>query len=168
MPSSVNSSRAASDIERELVRVAFKDTVRATGVPPEWLGCEVRVVTDKYQTERLQVQLVIKKWSGHLLRYAMAFQQQLMQCLDRYEPSTDHSTYEWLWSFSPTCGCPFPSMPAPEEWTQKLEASKPKKAAEFFERRKTPRTGSAKPHGKTESAPSSAPKPDLRDVFSHL
>ena len=167
MPGSVNSSKAASEIGRELVRVAFKDTVRATGVPADWLGCEVRVVTDRYQTERLQVQLVIKKWSGHLLRYAMAFQQQLTQCLDRYDPATDHSQYEWLWSFSPNCGCPFPTMPAPEEWAQKLEASKAKKPTEFFERRKAPRTAPARALSKPDAA-SAAPKPDLRDVFSHL
>ncbi len=167
MASSVQSGRTTSDIERELVRVAFKDTVRATGVPSDWLGCEVRVVTDKYMTERLQVQLVVKKWSGHLLRYAMAFQQQLTQCLDRYDPTTDHSQYEWLWSFSPSCGCPFPTMPAPEEWAQKLEASKAKKPTEFFERRKTPRTASAKVLPQPGTVPAAA-KPDLRDVFSHL
>ncbi len=168
MPGAANSSRTGSDTERELVRVAFKDTLRATGVPTEWLTCEVRTIADKDAAQRLQVHLVIQRWSGHLLRYAMAFQTQLLQCLDRYEPSVDHSSYEWIWRFAPDCACPFPAMPAPEEWAQKLQASKAQKAPEFFERRKAPRSAAAPALAQPGTVIRSTAKPDLRDVFSHL
>jgi hypothetical protein len=167
-PSAANSSKSGNDIERELVRVAFKDTLRATGVPADWLSCEVRLVADRGMTERMQVHLVMQQWSGHLLRYAVAFQTKLRQCLDRYEPSVDHGQYEWLWRFSTNCACPFPTMPAPEEWAKKLEASKPPKPPELFERRKAPRSATAPGLSKPGVVNPAAPKPDLRDVFSHL
>ena len=168
-PSAANSSKGGNDIERELVRVAFKDTLRATGVPADWLSCEVRLVADRGMAERMQVHLVMQQWSGHLLRYAVAFQTQLRQCLDRYEPSVDHGQYEWLWRFAADCASPFPTMPAPEEWAKKLEASKTQKPPELFERRKAPRSATAPGLSKPGVVkPAAAAKPDLRDIFSHL
>jgi hypothetical protein len=77
-----------------------------------------------------------------MLRYSMAFQRQMRTCLDRFEPHVDHGAYEWLWKYSNDCDAPFPSMPAPEEWTKKKEAASappPRASIDFFERRKTPR-----------------------------
>jgi hypothetical protein len=121
-----NSSLAPTDVQQELIKVAFKDTLKSTGVPPQWIACEIRKISDRQPAAQLEVRLVIKKWSGHLLRYAFAFQTQFRQCLDRYEPHIDHSQYEWTWKFSEQCDCPFPSMPAPQEWTEKLQASQSK------------------------------------------
>ncbi len=122
MPSAANSSRPSNDVQRELVRVAFKDTLRATGVPWQWLDCEVNYVQDPRHGERVQIVLLMKRWSGHLLRYSLAFQQALTQCLDRYEPHVDHSKHEWVWKYSQDCETPF-VMPAPEEWAKRLESS---------------------------------------------
>jgi hypothetical protein len=130
---------AANDTQQELVRVVFKDTLRVTGVPPAWLKCEVHQLTDKYQIPRMQVHLIMRKWSGQMLRYSMAFQHQMLACLDRYEPAVDHSTYEWVWKYDPQCDVPFPLMPEPQEWTKKLEPRKASASVDFFERRKTPR-----------------------------
>lgn len=163
-----NSSKAVLDIQRELIRVAFKDTMRNTGVPSAWLSCEVRSRPGLAGSEQLEVHLVMKQWSGHLLRYAMAFQRQLAQCLDRYEPTVDHSGYEWLWKFAPDCACPFPDMPAQEEWAQKLEARKGNS-----EPAKSPATSSAARKlsslaTKAVPAEKKDRQFDLRDVFSDL
>jgi len=163
-----NSSQAGQDIQRELVRVAFKDTMRLTGVPAAWLGCEVRTRPGPAGTEQIEVHLVIKEWSGHLLRYAMAFQKQFEHCLDRYEPNVDHSAYDWVWRFAPDCNCPFPTMPAPEEWVQKLEARKGKAApAPSAPAQPTARKVSTVA-AKTVPAEKKDKKFDLRDVFSDL
>lgn len=163
-----NSSQAGLDIQRELIRVAFKDTMRNTGVPAAWLDCEVRNRPGPAGTEQIEVHLVMKQWSGHLLRYAMAFQKQLLQCMDRYEPTVDHSGFEWLWKFAHDCACPFPDMPAPEEWAQKLEARKgnaePAKgtAASAAARKLSGVATKAVPAEKKDK------QFDLRDVFSDL
>lgn len=126
MPAAANSSKGEQDIQRELIRVAFKDTLRNTGVPSPWLGCEVHHRPGPAGYAQVEVHLVMRRWSGHLLRYSQAFQHQLALCMDRYEPTVDHSGIEWLWKFAPTCDNPFPSMPAPEEWAKKLEERKGK------------------------------------------
>ena len=116
LPSAANSSQPATDIRRELIRFAFQDTLRATGVPPQWLDCAVRYIKTGKHEERVQIQLVMKDWNSQLLRYALAFQNELMHCLDRYEPGVDHSEHEWLWRYALDCGSPFPDMPPPETW----------------------------------------------------
>ncbi len=171
-----NSSKAAVDIQRELARVAFKDTMRHTGVPAQWLECEVRCVPLPNGGEKLQIHLIIKKWSGHLLRYAHAFQHQFLQCLDRYDPNVDHSNYEWSWKFAADCECPFPDMPSPDEWAVKLEASKAKSASPAASR---PMAAVAKPAAPAKVAKSaqqpSADKPEwqdstmaMRDIFADI
>lgn len=124
-----NSSGGSHDVLRELIRVAFRDTMRQTGVPAQWLDCEVHQRPGPAGTTQTEVHLMIKCWSGHLLRYSQAFQHQFQECLERYDPSTDHSGLEWLWKFAPDCGNPFPKMPPPEEWAKKLEERKGKSEA---------------------------------------
>lgn len=169
--SAANSSLAMVDVQRELVRIAFKDTLRATGVPAQWLGCEVNFVHSVRHGERIQVQLVIKQWSGLLLRHSLAFQHALAQCLDRYEPNVDHTQHEWTWKFAAECNTPFPDMPAPEEWAAKLRAAQtrptatagkataPKVAAKATNKAASTATGSAKLQDKAF---------EIRDIFSDL
>jgi hypothetical protein len=157
-----NSSLATTDIRRELVRVAFKDTMRITGVPLKWLDCKVIYIPAAGGGERIQVHLVIRKWSGHLLRYAVAFEKQLALCLDRYEPHEDHSTVEWVWKFAGDCECPFPAMPPAEEWAQKDASSQDRKAAPAAWLKPMPPTAATA----TKAEP--AREFDLRDVFSDL
>ena len=162
MPSAANSSKAANDVQRELVRVAFKDTLRATGVPAQWLDCEVNYLPAGEQIERLQIHFVVKQWSGHLLRYSMAFQKQVMQSLDRYEPHVDHSKHEWLWKYGPECDMPFPTMPAASEWAEKLAATYVKKPLA---------AAKVRPVASPVAAPVVAAQSkdfDLNDIFSDL
>ena len=167
MPSAANSSKAEIDIQRELVRVAFKDTLRATGVPAQWLDCEVSYIPAGDQIERVQVQFIVKQWSGHLLRYSMAFQKQVMQCLDRYEPHTDHSKHEWLWKYAADCDMPFPTMPAPSEWAEKLAATYVKKPAVVAKARPVAMPAAASLASALPPAVQSKDF-DLRDIFSDL
>lgn len=146
-----NSSQAGSDVPRALVRMAFKDTLRATGLPEQWLTCEVRYVRTSRGEERLQVQLVMHQWNEHLLGYSLAFQKALMECLDQYEPDVDHSKHEWLWRFAPTCE------------TAPLEASVPPAQP----------TVAATPAKPVVIVPAAAPpiktrEFELRDLFSDL
>ena len=161
MRSAANSSQAAGDIQRELVRVAFKDTIRATGVPAAWLDCDVRYIQSKHG-ERVQIRLIVKKWSGLLLAHSLAFQRELAQCLDRYEAHVDHSQHEWIWKFADECETPLPQMPAPEAWTQKLQAAQPVAATKPL---------SGKPVRAIAAVATARPQDkafELRDIFSDL
>jgi hypothetical protein len=137
--SSIRSGFDVSATQREMVYTAFRDTLRMTGVPHSFLECECVHFVDARNAPQFQVHLIMKKWSGQMLRYSKAFQSQMRICLDRFEPHVDHGAYEWLWKYAKDCDVPFPDMPAPEEWTKKKEASAPRPAVDFFERRKVPR-----------------------------
>jgi len=143
-PSSLSAtSTSGAEVRTQMVYLAFKDTIRLHGVPSAWIECKVRMLDGEALKGAVQVVMSMRHWSGHLLRYSMAFQHQMLLCLDRYEPAVDHSKYEWLWRYTQDCECPFPNMPPPQEWQQKLKAKAPPKAVDIFERRKTPRTSAA-------------------------
>lgn len=124
-----------SDVQRELVRVVLKDTLRQHGIPSSWIGCEVTVLSRPAPSsagnaaalnarqapvarERLFVHLIVMKWNDALVRFAPALQQMLMQALDRFEPVVDHANYIVSWRFSPESGCPYKGMPDPMFWSQ--------------------------------------------------
>ena len=125
-----------TDIQRELIRVVLKDTLRQHGIPSSWVGCEVTVLPRRAVSgahrgaghaavnpavearEALFVHLIIMIWSDALVHFAPALQQQLLQALDRFEPAVDHSHYVVAWRFSPQCRCPYQRLPDPMFWTQ--------------------------------------------------
>ncbi len=104
-------------IQRELVRVVLKDTLRRHGIPFDWLACEVTTVPNGPQGEELHIQLVVLQWQELLLRYARALELQLLRGLDRFEPTVEHAKKCTItWRFSPECGCPFTVLPPPVVW----------------------------------------------------
>lgn len=112
-----DSVRPQADIQRELIRVVLKDTLRRHGIPFEWLTCEVVTIAQGPGTETLNVQLMLMQWHELFLRYAPALELQLLRGLDRFEPTVDHSKYVISWRFSPDCGCPFHVLPPPLVWS---------------------------------------------------
>ncbi|OYU43297.1 MAG: hypothetical protein CFE44_19185 [Burkholderiales bacterium PBB4] len=159
LPSAANSSQAANDIQRELIRVAFQDTVRATGLPPQLLDCAVRYIKVGKSAERVQVQLVMQQWSEQLLRYSLAFQNELMKCLDHYEPGVDHTQHEWLWRYAADVATPFPELPLAGQWA----------ASDALRTQPTPPPLRKQAPMATPVQAKSSPKDfELRDIFSGL
>ena len=115
-PEQENLTQQHTDIQRELVRVVLKDTLRLHGIPAGWIACEVTVMSRRARTEDLFVHLTIVNWNENLLRFAPALQQQLIEGLNRFEPNVDHSKYIVSWRFAPNCGCPFIRLPDPTFW----------------------------------------------------
>ena len=113
-------SRQHSEVQRELVGMVLKDTMRLHGVPSQWLGCEVNHITRYGSQESFVVRVVIHKWNTTLLRYLPALENQLRLGLDRYEPGVDHSGFIITWQFSADCGCPHHAMPSPAIWASEV------------------------------------------------
>jgi hypothetical protein len=169
MATAAGSSQYTTDVQRELVRVAFKDTMRMYGLPPEWLDCQLRNLASADGVERIQVQMVMKKWSGHVLRYAMAFEKQFIECLDRYEPHVDHTEYEWVWRYANDCDCPFPDMPAAQEWAQKKAGNDVRSTPSSAYAPLPPIAPRPMPPTSAQASAPAVPKEfDLRDIFSDL
>lgn len=128
-----------NDIRRELIRVVLKDSLRAHGIPTNWLACEVIIITRPQDRDELHIQLVILKWHEKLLRYADAFQREFLHDLDRFDPTVDHSGYIVSWRFSPDCDCPFKELPDPRTWLQSTQAQAPEEPVPVLDRRRVPR-----------------------------
>lgn len=133
------STRQHTHIQRELVRVVLKDTLRQHGVPAGWIGCEVLVAPTRVSDEDLIVQLVILKWNDALLHYAPALQRQLLLDLDRFDPTVDHSRYMISWRFAPDCGCPSMEMPDPKFWVQAVHPVPTPEPVAILDRRRSRR-----------------------------
>lgn len=148
-----------ADIQRELVRVVLKDTLRRHGIPSEWLACEVNTILHGPRGEELHIQLVVLQWHELLMRYARALELQLLRGLDRFEPMVDHTQKCTIsWRFSPECGCPFTVLPPPVVWSHDA-APEPveEEPPSILDRRQKKRPPKA-----TAPAPAAAPVPPLR------
>ncbi len=132
-------------VRRELIKTAFRDTLRQQGIPSEWVSCEVITVSPTPGEETLQIQLVLTQWQETFLRYGPALEHILLREIDRLDPSTDHAPHQITWRFSPDCGCPFTVMPPPRIWSHAQTASDGVKAEapDILDRRRTPRPASA-------------------------
>ena len=133
------STQQHTHIQRELVRVVLKDTLRQHGVPAGWIGCEVLVSPKRVSDEDLIIQLVILKWNEALLRYAPALERQLLLDLDRFDPTVNHSNYMVSWRFAPDCGCPSMQMPDPKFWLQAAHPAPPPEPVAILDRRRSRR-----------------------------
>lgn len=109
----------------ELIRVVLRENLRLSGIPTDWIGCEVipRMMKDRRTPAHL-VNLVVLKWNDELIKYLPAFQQQLMHHLQRFDPATDHSHHVVSWLFAPDCGCPYTALPPPVTWSRTSHRSK--------------------------------------------
>ncbi len=144
LPSQFQHSRSntsSSDLQRELIRVVLKDTLRRHGIPFDWLSCEVIIVPQTAESaEQLHIQLMLMKWHELFLRYALALERQLIRGLDRFDPSVDHSRYIISWRISLDCGCPFGALPPPVVWQHDEEPqAAAQEAPSVLDRRHAPR-----------------------------
>ena len=133
------STRQHTHIQRELVRVVLKDTLRQHGIPGGWVGCEVLAAPKWASDEDLFVQLVILKWNEALLRYAPVLERQLLLDLDRFDPTVNHSRYVVSWRFAPDCGCPSVEMPDPTFWLKAAHPAPPPEPVAILDRRRSKR-----------------------------
>ncbi len=107
---------AQAGTHRELVRVMTRDTLRATGIPEDWLESQVLLELARDGQTFVHLRLVVKQWDVRLLKYTIAFQNRLMGEIERFDPRAR----EWLlsisWQYQVGDTCPFPDMPEPAVW----------------------------------------------------
>jgi hypothetical protein len=111
-----DSTQLAEPSRMEVIDTVLKDLLRRHLIPSGWVGCEVREIPNGSQKSKLQIQLVIQRWSEQLMRYTAALQQQFLHALDEFEPHIDHSGYQIVWRFSASCNMPFPTIPENTKW----------------------------------------------------
>ena len=96
------STQSQTDIQRELIRVVLKATLRQHGIPTEWIGSDVTVIGRRSGGKKaFFVHLIVQEWNQALLNFAPELQNQLLLALDQFEPKVDHSNYIVSWRFDP-------------------------------------------------------------------
>jgi hypothetical protein len=100
----------------ELAQLVLSDTVRRNGIPKDWLEVECFEVVLRPGLKQTHLQLVMQRWSDHLLHYSAALQQQFLAGLDHFEPGVDHSVYIVSWRFASACVMPSALIPEGVAW----------------------------------------------------
>jgi hypothetical protein len=116
-PSTLAQTVSLSATQREMVRMTLHGVLKLNGMPGNWIVCEVMPVRIPGQGDALLVQLEVMHWHDALVLHAPAFEKDLLEALNRFEPHAEHTRYLFAWKFSPACGCPHTSMPDPGFWS---------------------------------------------------
>ncbi|MEN9539804.1 MAG: hypothetical protein RLZZ126_2039, partial [Pseudomonadota bacterium] len=109
-------TRQHTDMQREMVSVVLKDLLRTNGIPSVWMGCDVSAGSPRSRGADMQIRLVVRQWNEQLVLHLPIIQKLLVEGLDRFEPSVDHSAYKISWTMAADCGYPHSELPSPDSW----------------------------------------------------
>jgi hypothetical protein len=100
----------------QLVQVVMRDLVRRSGIPPDWIQCQIQVVSSRKQGRGIFVRLVVKQWDQRLMRYAFAFQKALLTDIVQFEPKAAAWLQGIAWQLEVAGTCPLTDLPDSQYW----------------------------------------------------
>ncbi len=118
---------------RQLVQVLLRDVLRKSGIPPEWIECQMLLVASRTRGQGMYVRLVIKHWDERLMNYLVAFQQTLITDIRRFEPNAEEWLYGISWQLDVDDQCPYPALPEKTFWVEAVKKAPPPMAEVFAE-----------------------------------
>ena len=101
---------------RQLVQVLLRDVMRRHGIPPQWVDCQMQLVSSRSRGPGMYVRLVVRHWDDRLMRYAFAFQNELMTDIGRFEPQASTWLHGMSWQLEVADSCPYPTLPDKAFW----------------------------------------------------
>jgi hypothetical protein len=103
-------------LRKQLMKVVLRDTLRKTGLPPDWLGGETKVITMPNGEIKIELQLSVQIDEPRFLTYLTAFQADFLRRLFAIEPGAEDWFFAFTWRLrnDPVFEV---AMPAPEYWT---------------------------------------------------
>ena len=110
---------------RQLVQVLLRDVLRKSGIPPEWIECQMLLVASRTRGQGMYVRLVIKHWDERLMNYLVAFQETLMADIRRFEPNAEEWLHGISWQLDMGEQCPYPALPEKTFWVEALQQAAP-------------------------------------------
>ena len=112
---------AKTATRRQLVQVLLRDMLRKSGIPADWIECQILLLSGNARSDGMDVRLIIKHWDARLMNYAFAFQQTLHQHIEQFDPNAS----EWLrgisWQLDMDGTCPYTALPGKAFWQQPLK-----------------------------------------------
>ncbi len=103
-------------IRRQLVQVLMRDVLRRHAIPPQWLECQMLVVSSRSRGKGLYARLLIKHWDERLMNHAQAFQRALLTDIERFEPHASDWLHGISWQLEMGDSCPYTSLPDKAFW----------------------------------------------------
>lgn len=100
--------------QREMLRIAVKDTLRAQGMQASWVGGEL-IAAGTTETGP-EIRLVLQEWKAELLPYLPALQTQILAALNTQDASLHAEGQGVSWQFAHNCGCPHHQLPNASFW----------------------------------------------------
>lgn len=114
-------SQPPTDMRRELLRLALRQSLTRNGIPVHWIGVEA--IEMPVPGAPLHVRLVVQHWDERLLRHAIAFQDDLEQRLLAVDPLVRTWLRGFSWQYEWPDGVPRPTLPDPSTWGGEAAAS---------------------------------------------
>ncbi|MEO5672878.1 MAG: hypothetical protein ABIR26_19490 [Ramlibacter sp.] len=105
-------------LQRELLRVVLRDTLKKTGVPPQWIGGETSDTVDESGKRSIEVRLILEADEPRFLYYLAAFQAEFESRLLAVDPKAWNWVARISWSLATKleAGDSDFAMPTPEYW----------------------------------------------------
>jgi hypothetical protein len=110
-------SHAAYEIKRDIIIFALQDTLRSSGIPLDWIDCEVIDTSDNDGKRKTCIILVMKSWNENLLKQGLLIQKKILNQIDWIDPSLDYTKFDFSWRYGIECQSPYPELPPPPFWT---------------------------------------------------
>jgi len=118
-------------MRRQLVQVLMRDVLRRHAIPPQWLECQMLVVSSRSRGTGLYARLIIKHWDQRLMNHAQAFQRALLTDIEHFEPNASDWLHGISWQLEMGDSCPYTSLPDKAFWL--APAKKPAPGAQASE-----------------------------------
>lgn len=101
---------------RQLVQVLLRDVLRRSGIPADWIECQMLLVSSRTRGNGMYVRLVLKHWDHRLMNYTVAFQSALMTEIERFEPRASDWLHGISWQMNMDDSCPYIELPEKSFW----------------------------------------------------
>ena len=105
-----------SATRRQLVQVLLRDVLRKSGIPPDWIECNMVPVSSRTRGKGLYVRLIVTHWDPRLMDYAFAFQNTLMADIEKFEPNASSWLHGISWQLQLGDTCPYRTLPEKAYW----------------------------------------------------
>jgi hypothetical protein len=114
---------------RQLIQVMLRNLLRHSGIPSEWLEFQTFSVTSRTKGSGIYLRLIVKHWDPRLMNYAFAFQNKLMNDIERFESNDLVWLHGISWHLEFGDSCPYQELPGKAYWLENTEKPEPAMSA---------------------------------------
>ena len=101
---------------QQLVMITVRDIMRVSGIPPDWVDCQLLNVSSRRRGTGLYIHMVINHWDDRLVQCTVAFQADLKARLERFDPKSAVWVHGIAWQLEVGDSCPVAALPDKSFW----------------------------------------------------